>query len=196
MESELAQRSGEHESKTNQYDQYRSCAMKVTILDLINYISFAKRHDDIDGLQDKIESILRYIKNLSVFCIVDESIRSKDIHNYIYSVLKDLNDSQVQHIVDVLTNIDIIKKDGEDNGIDHSHIIDFFTLIFSKSEHKLAIVEELKNFIKSLDPDRKTASNTFLKVARYALLPITIPLAFTFGALSGGLRAAKRVILK
>ena len=115
--------------------------MKVTILDLINYISFAKRHDDIDGLHDKIESILRHIKNLSVFCIVvDESIRSKDIHNYIHSVLKDLNDSQVQHIVDVLTNIDTIKKDGEDNGIDHSHIIDLFTLIFSKSENKLAIV--------------------------------------------------------
>ena len=54
----------------------------------------------------------------------------------------------------------------------------------------------MKDIIKSLDPDRKTASNTFLKVARYALLPITIPLAFTFGALSGGFRAAKRVILK
>lgn len=195
MESNLVLHNGDHKPTEKQYyGVYTSQFMKVTILDIINYMSFVKRHDDIDGLHDKIESILTYIKNLHVFSIFfDESIRSKDINCYVYSILKDLTDSQVQHIVDVLTNIDTIKKDGEDNGIDHSHIIELFTLFFCTSENKITIVEELKNLIKSLDPDRKTTSNTFLKFARYAVLPITIPLAFTFGALSGGFHATKKL---
>jgi hypothetical protein len=174
-------------------------ALNITVLDLINYINFVSRRDNIYGLHDKIEYIFQYIKNSSALTLLTDkkSIFDEKLKTYIFLNFKDLTDEQLYHIVDALTNIDIIKKDGEDNGIDYSHIIELFTGMFYNLERKSTVVDLFKIMIEECNPSFKIPEpSTFSKVARYALLPITVPLAFTFGALSGGFRLAKKVILK
>lgn len=164
--------------------KFSSLLSELTVNDILNYYYFVRRYNDLQLLNNKIDSLLVYVGSVRV-----TDINYNCLQDYVLTLLKELSNEDIKHIVEVLLNYEILKKDEQDNKVNHVHAIEVIKKVANKLKGKVGenvnYVDEICKIIyELLHKQPQNPKNVGLLQKSFTVM--ALPFTFAVGTILGG----------